>query len=75
MTYVNSKFRRVSSETAYLTPEALKRKNFTVVTDATATRILFDTTGSEPRAIGVEFATGSGEKRYKVFAKKDIVVS
>jgi choline dehydrogenase len=74
VTYVNSKFRRVSSETAYLTPEALKRKNFTVVIHATATRILFDSTGPEPRAIGVEFAAGPGRKRYKVFAKKDVVV-
>lgn len=79
MTYVSSKYRRVSSETAYLTPDVVKRKNLTIVINATATRILFDTTSlgskTEPRAIGVEFAKKDGGERYKVTAKKDVVVS
>ncbi|TFK28189.1 choline dehydrogenase [Coprinopsis marcescibilis] len=79
MTYVSSKYQRVSSETAYLTPEVLARPNLTVVINATATRILFDTTSlgspSHPRAIGVEFAKSANGKRYKVIAKRDIVLS
>ena len=79
MTYVDSKYRRVSSESAYLTPEVLKRKNLTVVINATATRVLFDTTtlGSleEPRAVAVEFARGPSGKRFKAVARKEIVLS
>ncbi|KAF6749486.1 choline dehydrogenase, partial [Ephemerocybe angulata] len=75
MTYVDSKFRRVSSETAYLTRDVLKRKNLTVAINATATRVIFDTTSSEPRAIAVEFATGPNGKKYKATARKEIILS
>lgn len=79
MTYVSKDFKRVSSETAYLTPDVLKRKNLTVVTQATATRVIFDTTSlgsvSEPRAIGVEFAKTEGGPRFKAVAKRDVILS
>ncbi|KAJ2922556.1 hypothetical protein H1R20_g14544, partial [Candolleomyces eurysporus] len=79
MTYVDSKFHRVSSETAYLTSDVLKRKNLTVATNATATRILFDTTtlgsSSRPRAVGVEFTTGPSGRRYKATVRKEVILS
>ncbi|KAH6909177.1 choline dehydrogenase [Coprinopsis sp. MPI-PUGE-AT-0042] len=79
MTYVNKEYKRVSSETAYLTKDVLRRKNLTVVINATATRILFDTTTlgsrSEPRAVGVEFANKKDGKRFKVYARKEVVLS
>ncbi|EAU85325.2 choline dehydrogenase [Coprinopsis cinerea okayama7 len=54
-------------------------RNLTVATNATATRIIFDTTSlgsaAEPRAVGVEFAKTEQGKRFKVYAKRDVVVS
>jgi len=43
-TYVDSKFRRVSAESAYLTPDVLARPNLTVVIHATGLKVLFDLT-------------------------------
>ncbi|TFK33230.1 GMC oxidoreductase-domain-containing protein, partial [Crucibulum laeve] len=76
MTYVNSKFQRVSAESAYLTPDVLARKNLTVAIHATVTRILFDKTDKgEPRAVGVEFAKTATSTRYQARAKKEVIVS
>ncbi|KAF8969203.1 hypothetical protein BDZ97DRAFT_1796561 [Flammula alnicola] len=76
MTYVDKWYKRVSAESAYLTPEVLERKNLTVGIHATATRILFDTTsGSRPRAVGVEFGSQEGGQTWKAYAKKEVVVS
>ncbi|KDR78849.1 hypothetical protein GALMADRAFT_244475 [Galerina marginata CBS 339.88] len=76
MTYVDKTYKRVSSESAYLTPDVLARPNLTVAIHATATRILFDTTSSaKPRAIGVEFGRKEGGERWEVFAKKQVVLS
>ncbi len=51
--------RRWSAARAYLHP-ALHRRNLTVQTFAVATKILFDTSGDTPRAVGVEYTRGVG---------------
>lgn len=75
MTYVDKNYRRVSAETAYLTPEVLQRKNLTVAIHATTTRVLFDTNtaSGRPRATGVEFGSKQGGPTWKAFAKEVIV--
>ncbi|PPR00781.1 hypothetical protein CVT24_000746 [Panaeolus cyanescens] len=70
----NGVARRVSSETAYLTPEVLARPNLTVAINATATRVIFDTSGSKPRATAVEFGRVAGGPRWVAHAK-EIVLS
>lgn len=76
MTYVNKNYKRVSAETAYLTPEVLARPNLTVAINATVTRILFDkTTNLKPQAIGVEFGREEGGKTWEAFASKEVVLS
>lgn len=75
MTYVDEKYQRVSSEAAYLTPDVLLRKNLTVAINATVTRIIFDKSNRETRAIGVEFAREKGGQRYRARARRDIVLS
>jgi choline dehydrogenase len=62
-------------DSAYLTPEVLSRPNLTVAVNASATRIIFDTSGSSPRAIGVEFASSKDSPRFRARAKKEVILS
>ncbi|KAI5116736.1 hypothetical protein M0805_001378 [Coniferiporia weirii] len=75
VTYLDSQGQRVSTETAYLTPEVLSRPNLTVTTHASATRILFEVSGDKKRAVGVEFARDKGSARYRVKAGKEVILS
>ncbi|KAF9065075.1 hypothetical protein BDP27DRAFT_1298469 [Rhodocollybia butyracea] len=80
MTYIDRNRERVSSESAYLTPKVLVRTNLKVAVHAHVTRILFDKTGGDLRAIGVEYAhTDSKLKQigglYRSRAKKEVIVS
>ncbi|XP_006459081.1 hypothetical protein AGABI2DRAFT_183868 [Agaricus bisporus var. bisporus H97] len=74
MTYVDEKYQRVSSESAYLTSDVLGRKNLTVAIHATVTRIIFEEYKSETQAVGVEFATRKGGQKYRARAKRDVVL-
>jgi len=75
MTYINSKGRRVSAESAYLTPQVLSRPNLKVAVHAHVTRILFEKDGDLTRAVGVEFATARHEPRFVARAKKEVIIS
>jgi choline dehydrogenase-like flavoprotein len=59
---------RLSTADAYLRP-ALRRKNLKLITEATATRVVFD----GPRAVEVEFEK-DGERRV-VRARREVVLS
>ena len=74
MTYVDNMFQRVSSESAYLTHEVLSRKNITVATNATVTRIIFEEVAGEIHATGVEFAKDKNGKKYWAKSRRDIVL-
>lgn len=74
MTYQDKRGQRVSTETAYLTPEVLKRKNLTVTIRAQVTKILFESKEGEPQATAVVLTRGKGEPVYKVKAKKEVVL-
>ncbi|KAH9995649.1 GMC oxidoreductase [Russula compacta] len=75
MTYIDSSGRRVTTESAYLTPAVLSRPNLTVAVNACATRILFDTSGPRPRAVGVEFASSRDGPRFHVRAKNEVILA
>lgn len=76
MTYVDSNGKRVSAESAYLTPDVLSRPNLTVAIHASVTKILFETAGNgEPRAVGVEFTPPTSTKAFRAYSKKDVIVS
>ncbi|KAF8527456.1 GMC oxidoreductase [Hysterangium stoloniferum] len=75
MTYIDPTGKRVNTETAYLTPEVLARPNLKVVVNSQVTRILFDAkSGSNPRAVGVEFARNSQGARYQVRVWREVVL-
>lgn len=74
VTFITPSGRRVTTEYAYLTPAVLARPNLEVITRAQVTRVLFEKSGSTPRAAGVEFALPAGEK-FRVRARKEVVLS
>ncbi|KAK0498897.1 hypothetical protein EDD18DRAFT_1154306 [Armillaria luteobubalina] len=71
MTYIDQNRQRVSSESAYLTPEVLARPNLKVAVNSHVTRILFD----EKRAVGVEYANFENGPRYRSRARKEVILS
>ncbi|CAK5269718.1 unnamed protein product [Mycena citricolor] len=75
MTYIDEKGTRVSTESAYLTPEVLRRPNLKVAIHATVTKIIFEQVNGSPRAVGVEFASSSTGPRYRARARKEVVLS
>lgn len=78
MTFIDSRGRRVTTESAYLTPDVLARPNLRVATKARVQRILFDYPQdgdmSAPRAVGVQFANEAGEL-FEVLARKEVIIS
>ncbi|KAI0052309.1 GMC oxidoreductase [Auriscalpium vulgare] len=79
MTYINEKGRRVTTESAYLTPDVLARPNLIIGVNAQVTRVLFDTSdGGEPRANGVEFSDSRNRDVRALFrakAKREVIMS
>ncbi|KAH9041610.1 GMC oxidoreductase [Lactarius pseudohatsudake] len=75
LTYIDSRGSRVTAESAYLTPTVLSRPNLTVAVNASVTRIIFDTTGSNPRAVGVEFASSRDGPRFHVRTKTEVILA
>jgi choline dehydrogenase len=71
VTYISDKGVRVSSETAYFTPDVLARPNLKVAIHAQVTRIIFDA----KRAVGVEFANTPDGPRFRAGARKQVVLS
>ena len=75
MTYIDAKGRRVTTESAYLTPDVLSRPNLTVAVNASVTKLLFDRTDGQTRVTGVEFANNEKGPRFRVKARKEVVLS
>ncbi|KAG8966798.1 hypothetical protein FRC03_011321 [Tulasnella sp. 419] len=86
-TYIDSRGRRVTVESSYLTPDVLSRPNLKVAIGAHVKRIRFeeDSTRGTKRAIGVEFVPHvSGEavdgsapdtRSYFAWARKEVILS
>ena len=65
----------MTTENAYLTEDVLARPNLRVATNASVTRILFDTfPESGIRAVGVEFTKRQGLE-FRAKARKEVVLS
>lgn len=75
MTYVDQNSKRVSSETAYLTPDVLARPNLKVATHTQVSRIIFEKTSQETRAVGVEFTRSENGPLYRAYARREVVLS
>lgn len=62
---------RWSAAKGYLTPIFGVRSNLTVISNAMATRVLFE----KDRAVGVEYAAKKGAARMEVRAKREVIVA
>jgi choline dehydrogenase len=65
---------RSYSKSAYLDP-ASDRSNLIVLTQSQVTQVTFDTSGSVPRATGVNFAQTSSGTTYHIEAKSEVILS
>ena len=63
-----------SAATAYLTADVLSRPNLTVAVSVMTEKILFDSSSSEPRAIGVELSTSPTSTRYCARATREVIL-
>ncbi len=59
---------------AYLPPSVLKRPNFTVAVNTVVERVLFDESGSEPRAVGVEVSKSPVTPKYRIKANREVII-
>jgi choline dehydrogenase-like flavoprotein len=59
---------------AYLPPSVLKRPNLTVAVSTVVERVLFDESGSEPRAVGVEVSKSPVAPKYHIKANREVII-
>ncbi|KAH9958741.1 GMC oxidoreductase [Russula dissimulans] len=65
---------RNSAAIAYLTPSVLQRPNLTVAISTIVERVLFDESGSEPRAVGVEISKSPVSPKYRIKANCEVIL-
>lgn len=75
MTYIDSNGRRVTVQSAYFTPDVLKRPNLKISIKTSVTRILFEQESGKTRAVGVEFANAQDKPRYRAYAAKEVILA
>ena len=71
---VANKFSGYSAAIAYLPPSVLMRPNLTVAVATIVEKVLFDESGSEPRAIGVEVSKSPVSPKYRVKANCEVIL-
>ena len=59
---------------AYLPPSVVKRPNLTVAVSTVVERVLFDESGSEPRAVGVEVSKSAVAPKYRIKANREVII-
>ena len=59
---------------AYLPSSVLKRPNLTIAVRTVVEKILFDESGSEPRAIGVEVSKSPVSPKYHIKANREVII-
>ncbi|KAH9017381.1 GMC oxidoreductase [Lactarius pseudohatsudake] len=69
------KGQRNSIANAYLPPNVLSRPNLTIAVKTIVEKILFDESGAEPRAIGVEVSKSPKSPKYRVRATREVILS
>jgi choline dehydrogenase-like flavoprotein len=60
---------------AYLPPSVLQRPNLTVAVTTIVEKVLFDESGAEPRAIGVEVSKSPISPKYRIKANREVILS
>nr|POE64894.1 putative gmc-type oxidoreductase [Quercus suber] len=75
-TFIDPRGQRSSTSVAYLTEDVASRSNLSIATGQTVTKILFDSSSRQPRAIGVEMASSKNSPlRYIAKAKREVILS
>ena len=74
-TFIDPQGQRSSTAVAYLTKEVASRPNLSIATGQTVTKILFDNSSGQPRAIGVEMSSKDSPVRYLAKARKEVILS
>jgi choline dehydrogenase len=75
-TFIDNSGVRSSTAAAYLTADVLQRPNLKIASGQNVTRIIFDSSGPQPRAVGVEMAASKiSPLRYLAKAKKEVLIS
>lgn len=59
---------------AYLPPSVLKRPNLTVAVTTRVEKVIFDESGPEPRAIGVEVSKSPIAPKYRIRASREVIL-
>ncbi|QDS69953.1 hypothetical protein FKW77_002449 [Venturia effusa] len=74
-TFIDTKGQRSSAAVAYLTADVIQRPNLKIASGQSVTRIIFDDSGPQPRAAGVEMAASKiSPLRYIAKAKKEVLL-
>ncbi|KAE9967412.1 hypothetical protein EG328_008205 [Venturia inaequalis] len=74
-TFIDTKGQRSSAAVAYLTADVIQRPNLKIASGQSVTRIIFDNSGSQPRAIGVEMAASKvSPLQYLAKAGKEVLL-
>lgn len=74
-TFIDDKGQRSSTAVAYLTADVASRPNLKLSVGQTVTRIIFDESGDEPCAVGVEMTSGPKVPvRYLARATREVIV-
>lgn len=73
-TFIDQNGQRSSTAAAYLKQSLVEtRPNLKIAVGVTVTKIIFDTTGTKPRAVGIELGP-SGFIRYLAAASKEVII-
>ncbi|KAI0072255.1 GMC oxidoreductase [Panus rudis PR-1116 ss-1] len=72
--FITEKGERNHTAAAYLTPDVLARPNLTVAVTTTVEKILFSGEDDSLRAAAVEVSSGPKSPKYRVQAKKEVVL-
>ncbi|KAI0290299.1 GMC oxidoreductase [Russula brevipes] len=71
---VTDKGSRNSIAIAYLPPGVLRRPNLTVAVTTIVEKVLFDESGLEPRAVGVEVSKSPVSPKYRIRANREVIL-
>ncbi|KAH9966190.1 GMC oxidoreductase [Lactifluus volemus] len=71
---VTDKGKRQSVAVAYLSPSVLRRRNLTVAITTVVEKVIFDESGTEPRAIGVQVSKSPKSPKYRVKANREVIL-
>ena len=75
-TFIDTKGQRSSAAVAYLTDDVVRRPNLKIASGQVVTKIIFDTSGAQPRAIGVQMASSKlSPVKYLAKAKKEVLLT